>query len=161
MKSLPYLLYLILIAMHEVIWRDVTSVYGVSIDLTALLVTVVALYKTEMTATWFGFVAGIIMGASNSPAMGWHALVLSALGLAAYHVRERLNLESLYARLLLMFGASLAHSLLRSLIEGNSHLFYLFWTSLLPGALYTTIVVSLFFVIKDRMITVQKLKSIF
>ena len=38
MKFVPYFLYLWLIGFHIVVGRDVSSIYGVSINLTALVV---------------------------------------------------------------------------------------------------------------------------
>ena len=161
MRALPYLLYLLLIAMHQVIWRDVTSILGVSINLTALLVVLVALYKTEMIAVWFGFLAGAVMAAGNPATLGWHAFALAVVSLVAYHASERLNLESLYARLLLVSGIVFIHNFLRLIIEQTGDLFYLFWTSVITGAVYTTILALLFFAVKERKITVQRLKAFF
>jgi len=161
MRAVPYLLYLLLIAMHQVIWRDVTSIFGVEINLTAFMVVLVALYKTEMIAVWFGFLAGVVMASGNPAMIGWHAFALAVLGLIAYHVSERLNLESLYARLLLVSGIVFIHNFLKLLIDQTGDLFYLFWTSVITGALYTTILALLFFAIKERKITVQRLKAFF
>jgi len=161
MRAVPYLLYLLLIAMHQVIWRDVTSIFGVEINLTAFMVVLVALYKTEMIAVWFGFLAGVVMASGNPAMIGWHAFALAVLGLIAYHVSERLNLESLYARLLLVSGIVFIHNFLKLLIDQTGDLFYLFGTSVITGALYTTILALLFFAIKERKITVQRLKAFF
>ena len=161
MRAVPYLLYLLLIAMHQVIWRDVTSIFGVAINITAFIVVLVALYKTEMIAVWFGFLAGVVMAAGNPAMTGWHAFALAVLGLVAYHVSERLNLESLYARLLLVSCIVLIHNFLKLLIDQTGDLFYLLWTSVITGAVYTTILALLFFAIKERKITVQKLRAFF
>lgn len=161
MRAVPYILYLLLIAMHQVIWRDVTSIFGVTINLAALIVVLVALYKTEMIAVWFGFLAGVVMAVGNPVMIGWHGFALVALGLAAFHVSERLNLESLYARLLLVSSIVSIHSLLKLLINQTDGLFYLFWTSVIPGTVYTTVLALLFFAVKERKITVQRLKAFF
>ena len=161
MRAVPYILYLLLIATHQVIWRDVTSIFGVMINLAALMVVLVALYKTEMIAVWFGFLAGVVLAAGNPAMIGWHAFALAVLGLVAFHVSERLNLESLYARLLLVSGIVFIHNLLKLLINQTDGLFYLFWTSVITGVVYTTFVALLFFTVKERKITVQRLKSFF
>jgi rod shape-determining protein MreD len=161
MRTVPYILYLLLIAMHQVVWRDVTSIFGVMINLAALMVVLVALYKTEMIAVWFGFLVGIVLGAGNPAMIGWHAFALSVLGLVAFHISERLNLESLFARMLLVFGTVFIHNLLKLLIDQTDGLFYLFWTSVITGAVYTTVLALLFFSVKERKITVQRLKAFF
>ena len=54
-RYIPFVLYLLLIAMHEVIWRDFTVLYLIAINVPAMLVVIVAIYKSELTAAWFGF----------------------------------------------------------------------------------------------------------
>jgi len=161
MKAIPYVFYLALIAMHQVIWRDVTSIFGVTINLTAFLVIAVALYKTETIAAWFGFGAGLLLAAGRPDVIGWHALILAFLGLTAFHVRERLNLDSLYAKMLLVASGVLLHNILETLVDQTQGLLYLLWSSAIPGALYTCILALLFFSIKEGHITIQKLKAIF
>ena len=161
MRVIPYFLYLLLIALHQVILSDVTSVYGVTINLAAFLVLAVAVYKTEVAATWFGFAAGVTVAAGLPLQMGWHALVLVVLGMAAFHVRERLNLDSLYAKLLLMFGGILLHNVFVILINQADGFLFLLWSSALPGAAYTCLVALVYFAFKDGLITYQKLETIF
>lgn len=160
-KFIPFILYLLLIAMHNVIFRDATAICTASIDLPGLLVLIVAIYKREIVATWFGFAAGLVMAAERPDLFGWHALVLAALGLAAYHVRERVNLESCYAKLLLIFGGVLIHNALWLAIYGGQGFMYLFVVSAMTGAAYTTVVGWVFFLFKDNKITWQKIKALF
>ena len=161
MRLIPYILYLLLIALHQVILADVTSVYGATINLAAFLVLAVAVYKTEVAVAWFGFAAGIMLAAGLPLQMGWHALVLVVLGMAAFHVRERLNLDSLYAKLLLMFVGILLHNVLVILISQANGFLYLLWSSALPGAIYTSLVAMVYFAFKEGLITYQRLKTIF
>ena len=160
MRFIPYFIYLLLIGMHQVIWRDMTTFYGAAINLAALLVLGVALYKTDVIASWFGFTAGIILASGFPNVMGWNALVLAALGLAAFHVKERLNLESLYTKLLLVFVGILLHNILTSLIQAEQY-FYQLWLNALTGAVYTTVIALIFFLFKEGIVTVKKIKSIF
>lgn len=157
----PFILYLVLIAMHEVILREATAISTARIDLPGLLVLVVAMYKPELVSTWFGFAAGLVMAAGNPDLFGWHALTMAALGLAAFHVRERLNLESLYAKLVLIAGGILVHNTLSLLIIGGAGFLYLFRASALTGAVYTTVVAWVFFLFKEKKITYQKVRAIF
>jgi len=160
MRFIPYFLYLLLIGMHQVIWRDMTSIYGAAVNLAALMVLGVALYKSEVIACWFGFAAGIVLAAGFPNVMGWHALTLAALGLAAYHVKERLNLESFYTKLLLMFVGILLHNILASVIQSDRY-FYQLWLNALAGAIYTTVIAQIFFLFKEGVVTAKKIKSIF
>ncbi len=159
MKFIPFFLYLLLIGMHQVIWREMTSIYGASINLPALIVLAVALYKSELAAVWFGFVVGIVL-AVNPGMLGWQALALALLGLLAYHARERLNLESLYTKLLLVFAGILLHNISASIIQAGLN-FYQLWLNILTGSIYTTVIALIFFLFKDGIITFKKIKSIF
>lgn len=160
-RVIPFVLYLFLIAMHEVIVRDATTIYSAAIDLPGLLVLVVAIYKPEIICTWFGFAAGLVLTAGNPDLFGWHALAMSALGLATYHFRERLNLESLFSKLVLILGGVLLHGTLVLAINGGAGFLYLWLVSVLPSAVYTTAVGWVFFLFKDKMITFQKVKAVF
>ena len=160
-RVIPFILYLILIAFHEVITREATLIVTAGINLSALLVLVVALYKAELTATWFGFFAGLVFMASSPAHLGWHALALAALGLMAYHVREKLNLDSLYAKILLVFGGVLVHNLMVLVLEGPTDFLFRLVTVVLAGAVYTTAIAWVFFLFKEGYITWARVKSLF
>lgn len=161
MKLLPYLLYLMLIAMHEVIWREMTAFYFVALNLPAMIVVVVAIYKSETTAAWFGFLSGLAIAATRPGTMGWHALVLAAIAVAVYHIREKLNLESVYSKLLLIIGAVFLHNIISIIVNGTDRFFYMIWMYCLPSTAYTTLVAWVFFLFKERKITAEKVKSVF
>ena len=111
MRAIPYIFYLLLIAFHEVFLRNLTSIQGVTLNLPAIIVLTVALYRSELTAVWFGFIVGVVMSAGNPDLMGWNALVFSVLAVVAFHARERLNLDSFAAKLILLIGGVLIHNL--------------------------------------------------
>ena len=157
----PFILYLLLVAMHEVIIRDATTIYHASINLPGLLVLLVAIYKPAIVSTWFGFATGLVMAAGRPDLFGWHALTMAALGLVTYHLRERLNLESLYSKLVLIFGGLLLHNTLLLAINGGSGFAYLWLINALPGAVYTAAVGWGFFLFKEKKITFQKVKAVF
>ena len=161
MRIVPYVLYVLLIAFHEVIFKDVTSIGSASINLPALLVVLVAVYKSELAATWFGFVAGLVAAAAMTGRMGWFALLMAALGLVVWHVSRRLNLESLYSKLLLILGGILAHNIFMLLITGLDDFFYRLFAVALTGAVYTTVVAWIFFLFKEGHITYSKIRSLF
>jgi cell shape-determining protein MreD len=150
-----------MIGLYAVVLRDITSIYTASINLAALLVLVVALYKTELTAIWLGFLTGLVLTAGSPGTIGWYGLMYGGLGLVGYHVRERLNLESLYAKLLLVFGGTLLVNILVLPISGTDAFFYRLATVALAGAVYTTAVGYVFFLFKEDVITFKKIKSIF
>jgi hypothetical protein len=151
----------VLIALHQVITRDLTAVYGVSINLAALIVIIVAIYKTEMTSLWFGLVAGIVMAAGLPDRMGWVALLMAAIGAASFHMRTRLNLDSVYSKLLLVLGGVLVFNILSLFIFQYDNVLLLTVTEALGSAVYTTVVAWLFFLVKGGRLTVEKVRSIF
>ncbi len=161
MKLLPYLLYLLVIAMHEVIWKELSGLYFVALNLPAMIVAMVAIYKSETAAAWFGFLAGLVLAAANPGTMGWHALFLAAMAVAVYHIREKLNLESVYSKLLLIVGSVLLHNVASIIINGTDRFFYVLWMYCLPSAAFTTVLAWVFFLFKERKITSEKLKSVF
>ena len=160
-KLIPFILYLLLIAVHEVMIREATTIYSAAINLPGFLVLAVAIYKPEIVSIWFGFAAGLVMAAGRPDLFGWHALTMAALGLVTFHFRERLNLESLYSKLVLIFGGVLLHNSLLLTINGGGGFLYLWLVSALPGAVYTAAVGWIFFLVKEKKITYEKAKAIF
>jgi len=161
MRIILYILYLALVGLHAVTLREVTSVYGANINIAALMVLGVSLYKKEITAMWFGFMVGLVLSSGNPHQMGWFALMYGGLGLVSYQVRERLNLESLYAKLLLVFGGVLVVNVLTLFTSGTDGFLQRLLRVAFVGAVYTTVIGYVFFLFKEGVITYKKIKSIF
>jgi rod shape-determining protein MreD len=161
MRVIPYLIYLLLVGMNQVIFRDLTSVYGGTIDGAALTVLLVSIYKSEETSAWYGFFCGLVAFADFTGIIGWYALATAALGVAGYHIRNRLNLDSLYTRILLVLGGVFVYNLAVLVIGGGYGFLHRLWANALPTAVYTSIVATVFFLFKDGRITFRKLRSIF
>lgn len=160
-RTLPFVLYLMLVGLHIVVIDNATAIYTARINLAAMIVLAVAIYKPELVATWFGFAVGLVL-AANSPALiGWHALWLAGLGLVAYRAREKLNLDSLYAKLLLIVGGVLLHNILILFTTGAVDFWYQLAVVALPGAIYTALPAWLFFLFKEGRITLAKIKALF
>jgi hypothetical protein len=161
LRIIPYILYLLLISLHVVILADLTSIVGVKIDLAAFLILAVALYKGELASLWFGFAAGLTAGATLPNAIGWFALFGAALGLGANRVKDRINVDSLAAKLLMTFTGVVLFNLAVSSVIQSEGLGALWWRDVPAGALYTTILAAVFFAIKHGYLTGQRFKSIF
>jgi cell shape-determining protein MreD len=93
--------------------------------------------------------------------LGWHGLIMAGLALVACRVRERLNLDSLRARLLLVLGGLLTHNVIVLLISQADGFLINVFTYALAGAVYTTLLAWFFFLVKERIITVEKIRTIF
>ena len=161
MRVIPYIIYLLIIGLNQVVLRDATSVYGASLNLAAFLVVAVALYKSEVSAAWFGFAAGIVASAGEPQLIGWYALIFALLGIIAHNVKERVNLESLYSKLLLIFGGVLIENVVALLIVGPNAFFYRLWSVALTGTVYTVVIALVFFLFKEGIVTAQRIRSIF
>ena len=161
MRLFPYLLYLILISLHVVILADLTSIVGVKIDLAAFIILAVAMYKGELASLWFGFLAGLTAGATLPNAIGWFGLFGATLGLTANRFKDRINVDSFAAKLLMTFTGVVLFNLAVAAVIQSEGLGALWWRDVLAGALYTTIVAALFFAIKHGYLTGQRFKSIF
>jgi rod shape-determining protein MreD len=160
-RALPFIFYLLLVGLHVVIVEGATTIYTARINLAAMMVLVVAVYKPELVAAWFGFFVGLVLAANSPHLVGWHVLWLAGLGWAAYHAREKLNVDSLYAKLLLTAAGVLLHNILVLITNGAEDFWYQLAVDALPGAVYTTIPAWLFFLFKEGRITVAKIKALF
>lgn len=160
-KVVPFILYLLLITLHEAVTRDATAIYGSVINIPALLVLLVASDKSETTSAWFGFAAGLVMAGERADIFGWYALAMAALGVAAYHVKRWLDLESIHTRLIVIAVGVFIHNAFLLVIGHRDNLLYLLLVSGVTGAVYTTLMACVFFLIKDRKLTLSKIKDLF
>jgi len=161
-RVIPYLIYLVLIAFHVVILQSATSIYTASIDFPALVVLAVAIYKDDIPATWFGFVAGLVAFAGGPPSqLGWQGLIMAALALVACQIRDRMNLESLRAKLLLVLAGILVHNTAVLLVSQADGFLLNLVTYVLAGSVYTAVLAWLFFLLKERILTAEKIRAIF
>lgn len=160
-RVLPFVLYLLLVGLHVVVLESATAIYTARINLAAMMVLAVAIYKPELVATWFGFAVGLVLAAGSTALVGWHALWLAGLGLVAYSAREKLNLDSLYAKLLLIVGGVFLHNILILFTNGAVDFWYQLAVVALPGAVYTAAPAWLFFLFKEGQITMARIKALF
>jgi hypothetical protein len=160
-KYLPYLIYLTIIAGHHTLTSDITSIFGASINLAGIMVILVAVFKTEMAAIWFGFAAGLVVGTGQVPDMGWHTMSLALLGMASYHVKESMNIESLYSRVAVLLCGLIAHNLFMALALNSGDFIHLTWSWAIPGAIYSSLVAWLILMIRDGSLSPRSFRSIF
>ena len=160
-KYIPYFLYFWLIAMHQVFMADITSIIGAKINLAVLTVLLVSMYKSESTSLWFGLCVGIIAFGGITDISAWQALIMALIGLTSFHIKEKMNLDSLFARVCMIFGGVLTHNIILVLFELNDNILMSILRYALTGAVYTTVVGTIFFLIKDGIFTFQKTKTIF
>ena len=161
MRLIPYILYLFLLAFHLTILRDITHIYGAYIDLAVLMVALVALYKSEMTAFWFALCVAIISGTLRLDLLPWEMIILIIPALIVNQISARINLESLTSRMILVAGFLLVHQGVLALIVSGGDFFLLLYKSILPTIIYSLIIGWFIFQILDGRITWKKTKTLF
>lgn len=150
MTSVLYLIGLFFLAGWQVFGEPVTGLWGAAINLPALFVLIHALYRDELPSAWFGFLVALVAFAPSIELIGWQSLLLSLLGLTAYHVRDKLNLDSPVARLLVVFGGTIAHNVTTILMQPSIRTLEHLAIAGLGGAVYTTAVAAVFFLVKEQ-----------
>jgi len=151
---------LLLVVFHQTVLKDFTQIFHASINIPVLLVLTIAIYKSELASVWFGFLVGLVIASTMPNNMGWQSISLATVAFAAFHVRQKLNLDSILSRLALVSGGVLTHNIVSLAIDQSEGFLFLLWSSALIGAIYTTVVAWLFFLFKDGMITAKKIRSI-
>ncbi|PWB67670.1 hypothetical protein C3F09_13060 [candidate division GN15 bacterium] len=147
MRAIGYLLYLVLIAFHEVIFRGATSIAGVSINLPAIIVFSVALFRSEAETVWFALAAALVMSAGTPLSMGFQVLAMVLISLAIYHAREQLNVEALVTQLAMLIVGVLIHNSLTLAFTKPSDFWFQMARFTLPGTIYTGAVAYLIYTV--------------
>jgi len=161
MRIIPYILYLFLLAFHLTIFKQITSAYGGLIDLSVIMIALVALYRSETTTLWFAVCAAVIAGSPRLDMMPWELLMLVIPALVVNQISVRINLESITSRLIIVGGFLLVHQAFSALIISARDFFYLMYSSVLPTLIYSMIVAWIIFLFIDGRITWKKIKALF
>lgn len=161
MSIIPYVIYLYLLGFHVTIFSDVSSIFGVTIDLAGLMVCLVAIYKKEMTALWFALAAAIVVGATRLDLMPWEMLFLGILAIGVKQLSIRVNLESVASRLVLLAVGILFHRLAMSLAISTADFFMMLYRYLLPGVVYTWVLGWIYFLYRDGHLTWARFRALF
>ena len=161
MKIIPYILYLFLIAFHHTIFSELTSIYGAAIDLTVLLVALIAIYKGEVATLWFAFAAGIVAGTPRPDLMPWEILILCVGAIIINRLISGINLESITSRLVIIGGFLFFHAIAINLVLFAGEFLYVLWRSIIPGTVYSLIIAWLILLCFDGRITWTKIKALF
>lgn len=160
-KYIPYILYLLLIGLHQVILKDWSQINSASLNLPIMIVLCIGLYKSEINTGWFAFLAGIVISAGNHEMIGWQALLVVTIAISSFNICTHLNLESIFSRVLVITSGVFIHNLITLTFDGFDGFFIRVWSVALLGALYTSLLAWLFFLFKDENITYKRFKEIF
>lgn len=161
MKIIPYIIYLFLLAFHYTIFSELISIYGAVVDLTVLLVALIAIYRGKTTTLWFAFAAGIVAGTTRPDLMPYEILILCSGGLIINRLCLRINLESITSRLIIIGGLLVFHAVVINLILFAGELPYMLWRSVFPDTFYSLLIVWPILLSFDGRITWSKIKALF
>ena len=161
MKIISYILYLYLLAFHQVILSGIIDIYGAAVDLAALMVVMIALYKSETTALWFAACAAIILGASQPELMPWEILILASGAVFTNQLSLRINLDSISSRIIILGSFVLLHNLIINFVIYSTDFVVLTFRIVLPSAIYTILVGWIIFLIIDGRLTWPKIRALF
>jgi len=161
MRVVPYIVYLFLLSFFEVILVEPLSIGAAHIALAPLMISLVAIYKSQTVAIWFGAAVAFVVntGAPDAAAVGMIVAALIALG--ANYFKSRLNLESLPAKIAVVGVGCLLFELARVTFLSTADVFYVYAVDSLPSTVYTSVVAYVFFLFKDRYISYARIREVF
>ncbi|MBN4076125.1 hypothetical protein JYT16_00245 [Gemmatimonas aurantiaca] len=160
-RLLPYVLYLFLIAFHQTLVGDLFAIWGVDISSGALAIMLVALYKPQTVAVWFGAAVALLITSGDSIAAAITMVIASSLAVGAEYFKGRLNLESMTARLSVVFVGCLVFETTAALLFSGTGLVYMWFRFTIPTVVYTTLWGALFFMVKDGVISRARFTKLF
>jgi hypothetical protein len=160
MKFIPYIFYLYVLAFYNTVLSDLFSIYGVNLDLPLLMVTIIALYRTETTALWFAIGVAVISAIQRLDMMPWEILALGGIAVVANQVSLRMNLESIASRLIVLAVFLLIHNVFITLVMSFDNFPFVLYRYILPGTIYTMFLGWLVFLFKDGLFSLRKVKAL-
>ncbi len=164
MRVIPYVVYLLLISCYRTLLAGLLSIGQAQIDLAALIVLLVALNKEEMEAVWFGLAAGLVYDAPDPSRLGVHALIFAVMAVMTSQAKERLNLDSIQSRMILVLAGLVFYSIPYTLIyptSGSSEFFRSLWSAALPSVAYSAVLAWIFFMVRSGRLSYARIRSIF
>jgi hypothetical protein len=161
LKLLPYLIYLFLISMFQILLEEPLSIGTAHLALAPLIIALVAIYKSQVVAIWFGASAAFVVntGAPEGAAAGMIVAALIAIG--ANYFKSRLNLDSLPAKVAVVSAGCLLFEIARVTFISTSDVFHIYLVDTLQSTAYTAVVAYVFFLFKDRYISYERVREVF
>lgn len=160
-RLLPYVLYLYLIAFHQSLVGDLFAIWGVDIATGALAIMLVAVYKPQTVAVWFGAAVAVLISTGDSIGAAITMVIAAALAVGAEYFKSRLNLESMTARLSVVFVGCLVFETTTAILFSGTGLVYSWFRFTVPSVVYTTLWALLFFMVKDGIISRSRFSKLF
>lgn len=112
MSTIRWLLLLSSVVFYRVWFPEAPPPMGLRLDYEMLVIALVALYRGATIGTIAGWGIGLLAHASDPDMMGWGSLLGAVLGWAVGLLKERLFLEYVLSRWLVLWGVLLAIKLI-------------------------------------------------
>jgi len=160
-RLLPYVFYLFLIGFHQTLVGDWLAVWGADLASGALAIMLVAIYKPQTVAVWFAAAVVILSTSGDSNAAAITMVVAASLAAGAEYFKSRLNLESMAARLAVVFVGCLILETANAILFSSSGFVFSWFRFTLPSVAYTTLWGLLFFMFKDGVISRARIGRLF
>ncbi len=136
-----------LMAFYNTMLSEMISIYGVTIDLSVVLVTLVAFSANEFKATWFAILLAIVASTQRLDMMPWEVGSLAVIAIGVNTISVRMNLDSVASKLILMGCSVLAHNILISAVFSLDSFNFVLVRYILPGVIYSLVLGWVFIVV--------------
>jgi rod shape-determining protein MreD len=151
-----YIIGALIVIFYQIIIAPRIQISGVHADIALILTVWIGLNHGPKPGLYFGFAAGFLIGMLNPVDLGWACLLLSAAGYITGIVMNKLAIEPIPVKLLVLLIAALAYNFLYLLFTKfglvlNNFPFVIINT--IFSAIYTTVVGAMvFYMVRYRYI---------
>jgi hypothetical protein len=104
--NFEYIFSIIFVLFFQIIVAPRIAISGVTVDMALIISMWIALVKPPRTALLFGFACGAFVGIISPSDFGWAALLLAFFGLGLAYIKEKLVMESMPLRFLMLLIVS-------------------------------------------------------
>ena len=154
-KLKPWLHYSLLAVLLLTAWSvqsapdGILTVWGISPVLLVSLIACIGMIYGEMIGGVFGLAAGLLMDVYTTPCVGFHIVVLTAVGIGCGLIIRHLFMNNLLASFTLILGVCLVYFVLywllfKVILGGGGGWVYLYRFSL-SGTVYSAVFGGLFY----------------
>ena len=148
-KILFYLFFIIIFLLLQTTLLRYVSIYGVMPNILIVFTIVTAIVRNSTEGSAVGFFTGLCIDLQFGSVLGFHALLLFYLGMAAGTVSRRVYRENLMIVVFFTFVYSVAYEaavyLINNIMNADIRLIFAFTNVILPEAIYNCAVSILLF----------------
>ena len=107
-----YIIGVIIVLFYEAIIAPRIRIAGIDADLAIIMTLWIAMNHGSRSGLYFGFVVGFLTGVFNPMDIGWSCLFLSAIGYTAGLTKNKLVIEPIPMKLLVLAISALVYNLI-------------------------------------------------